>query len=299
MSNLVPVVRPDVNGKLVTRHVKVEASSADTSRSLPSPSVASTVPVISHETNVKIVWAAVDSALDTGAFEGTAVSSAEELRKALDTLDSGTIDAFRSAIDDESHVGFEDLLLSILHNKLHSESAGYLLFIAQQHSHEGLDNYWEDDLEGTIEYDNAMLTLRGLHQFGLEARHPIPKNILNAEAHERNDVSALVRLIQQGHKYDVDGIIKDWGADSFVIADVELGNFALEYPDEIDNAIKILNHNEGLDGMKLRAAYALGEEYDTPVDRIVDIIRERQTADMETLRLVLDAEAQPLSNGTL
>ena len=191
------------------------------------------------------------------------------------------------------------MLLSILHNKLPSESAGYLLFIAQQHSHEGLDNYWEDDLEGTIEYDNAMLTLRGLHQFELEARHPIPKNILNAEEHERHDVSALVRLIQQGHKYDVDGVIKDWGADSFVIADVELGHFALEYPDEIDNAIKILNHNEGIDGSKLRVAFALGEEYDAPVDRIVDIIRERETADVETLRLVLGAEAQSLSNGTL
>lgn len=55
---LVPVVRPDVNGKLVTRHVKSGATAPQSLKPIPAPAV--TVPVIDMRTAIVDAFAAVN-----------------------------------------------------------------------------------------------------------------------------------------------------------------------------------------------------------------------------------------------
>ena len=272
MSNLTPQVRPDKNGKLVTRHVKAD-SLAPPAKAVPAPLLSAAKPSWDHDADLLELTDAIDSALATGAFEDTVLADRKVLHYTLHQMAPSVAAAFRQQIDDEPDVGYEDLLISVLHNKLDTKDASYILFAVQHQQQDGIemDNYWEDDLEGTIEYENAFKYFRGTKRFAAQIGYSLPDNIFEADEKVRREIGGVIKMLSTGHTLDLPGIVEnDWSVESICFSGTELGKLAMERPDD--------------------------------TKRIVEIIKERgleDDTDMNSIRMVLDAEVQQLSSGLL
>lgn len=272
MSNLTPQVRPDKNGKLVTRHVRTEVPAPPT-KPVPLPSLAATGGSVSRDADLLELADVMDSLLVTGVYDDTVLADRKVLHYTMHKMDSSVLAAFRQQIDDKPDVGYEDLLISVLHNKLDTKDASYILFTVQHQQQDGIemDNYWEDDLEGTIEYENAFKYFRGTKRFAAQIGYSLPDNIFEADDKVRREIGGVIKMLSAGHTLDLPGIVEnDWSVESICFSGTELGKLAMERPDD--------------------------------TKRIVEIIKERgleEDKDMDSIRMVLDAEVQQLSSGLL
>jgi hypothetical protein len=297
-NHLVPEVRPDVNGKLVTRHVKSGAASPSTT-SLPAPPSLSAL-AANYVSNVESLTEAIDSAIDTGAYDEVEIVQKEVLCNTLQNMQPHVVEAYRRQIDDTPDIGYEDLLISVLANKLPSETAGYILFMTQQSaSARQLDNAWDDDVQGTLEYETAFKVFRGVADFLTREDMAQPKDILKAEGQTLQDISAITSMLKIGHEKGVPGIYGNWDEDVIAFEEVDLGVLAIDYPKDIEHIVELMTEHSITDVSKARGIMELQKEYPESFERIVAIMDERNTHDLGIIRGVLDAEVQPLSNGIL
>jgi hypothetical protein len=297
-NHLVPEVRADVNGKLVTRHVKSGAAIPSTA-SLPAPpSLASFA--ANYVSNIEALTEALDSAIDTGAFDEVDMVEKDVLYRTLQNMQPHVVEAWRRQIDDNSDIGYEDLLISVLVNKLNAEQAGYILFAIQNSG----ENYsfnaeWDDDVQGTYDYEHAWNAYRGITDFYARTQRSQPKDILKADAQDYQDSAAVAKMLVRGYVNEVTGVLMDDDNDAVIFEDIDLGVLATEYPDDIETITQIMSKHEITDVPKMRNIMNLKDEFPESLDRIMAIMDERNTIDPETIREVLEAEVQPLSNGIL
>lgn len=297
-NNLVPEVRPDVNGKLVTRHVKAGATSSSAA-SLPAPLSISAI-AARYVSDVESLTEAIESAVNTGAYDDVDMVNLDAMVHTLQNMQPQTVRAFNEQIDDTPDIGYEDLLISVLVNKLPSEQAGYILFAVQSSGFEGnLSNEWDDDVQGTYEYESAWHVYRGVTDFYSRAGKPLPRDILKADAKARQDAGAVAKMLARGYGNDAAGVLMDDDNGTVYFEDTDLGVLATEYPDDIEFIIDVINEDDVTDVQKLRSFMKLKDEYPENGDNILAIMKERDTSDIGTIREVLSSEVQPLSNGVL
>lgn len=297
-NNLVPEVRADVNGKLVTRHVK-SGTASPSATSLPAPPLLASF-AADYVSNVEALTEAIDSAIDTGAYDEVDIVDQDVLCRTLENMQPHVVEAWRRQIDENSDIGYEDLLISALVNKLPAEQAGYVLFAIQ---HSG-DNYsfsaqWDDDVQGTYDYEHAWNVYRGITDFYARTSRSQPKDILKADAQDYQDSAAVAEMLARGYANDVTGILMDDDNGMVFFEDADLGVLATEYPDEIEHITQMMGKHEIADAQKMRGIIKLEKEFPESIDRIMAIMGERNTSDPETIREVLVADVQPLSNGIL
>lgn len=298
-NNLVPEVRPDINGKLVTRHVKAGTSGLAAVTSLPAPASMSSM-AANYVSNVGALAEALESAIDTGAYDDVEIVQMESLYNTLQHMQPHVVEAYRRQIDDTPDIGYEDLLISVLANKLPSETAGNILFITQQSlSDKPLDNEWDDDVKGTFEYETSFKILRGVSDFLRRRDMAQPKDILMSEGKTLQDITAITSMLKLGHERDAPGVYSYWGENIISFEEVDLGVLAIDYPNDIERIAKLMVDHSVTDVSSVRGILNLEKEYPESFDRIVAIIDGRNTHDLETIRGILSAEVQPLSNGIL
>lgn len=274
MNNLTPQIRPDVNGKLVTRHVRMEAPESRL-LSVPAPTMRIEKYSDQYDDDLMAITDHIDNTLVPGVYRDSGISDRDVLQRNLDRMEPSILAAFRQQIDNEPHVGYTELLMSVLHNNLDAKDASYTLFIVQQQQEQNpgrrMDNYWDDGLEGTVEYDNASRYWKGVKQFAAKSGYSLPANILEASDKSRREVGGLVKMLTAGYALDLSGIVEmEWGTEAIRFTGTALGKLAMEYPDD--------------------------------VQRIIEIIKDRgieEDKDMEPIRAVLNAEVQSLSSGVL
>jgi hypothetical protein len=298
---LVPQLRPDKNGKMVTRHVKADSGAPLSAAAIPVPTVK--VSTVTHGDNVEALRDAIREALETRDYDDIQLVSIKELDRYVGALSPSVAKAFRQQLDERPDFGFEDLLISAAQNGIKSDTVSYILFIAQHAiDKHGFDNTWEDDINGTIEYENAFKVMRGLNQFFYqETGRPFPENIFEADEATRGNARAVVELIKKGHRLDLNQIDNDWMGESLALNDVSLGELAMEYPDDIDLIVESLEQDESgkLNSEMLRTAFAMRAESPDNFDRVLSIMKERGTSDAGAVRQVLKADVQSLSSGAL
>lgn len=293
-----PQLRADKNGKMVTRHVKVDSHSLSSS-SFPAPAMKTGAE--QHETNLSALLDVVHTSLHTVEY-GTTFDKGK-LDQELRNLSPSTVEAFRKQIDEQPDYGYEDILISALHNRIGSEDASYILFISQQANNEyGFDNVWDEDLECTYEYERSIKILRGIKQFCSKTGwYDRPLNIFEAEEEPRQRMQTLTTLIKKGNWLGINGLDEDWQTGATVLTDTELGYVAMDYPDEIDLILDLMGNDEQgvLDGKAMRTVLEYRDTEDIDPSRVISIISDRGTSDREAIDQVLNAETQSLSSGAL
>lgn len=295
-NNLVPEVRADINGKLVTRHVKAGSASLATA-SLPAPRSADSF-ASDYVDNVEALTEAIESAIETGAYDDVDMVDQSALTRTLQNMQPHVVAAWRRQIDEKSDIGYEDLLISALVNNISSEQAGYILFAIQNSGEDYSFNAgWDDDVQGTYDYEHAWDVYRGVKDFYARTNRSQPRDILKANAKDYQDGAAVAQMLAQGYANDVMGVLMDNGVVFF--EDTDLGVLATEYPDDIEAIAKIMGRHEITDTQEMREIMKLGKDFPDGLSRIMAIMDERSTRDPKALREILAADVQPLSNGIL
>lgn len=295
--NTVPEVRPDINGKLVTRHVKVNQSGSISSR-VPAPPTPPTT-ARDYYSNVNALKNAMQEAVDTGAYDDVEDVRPNFIFRHLEQLQPHIVEAYREQIEATPDIGYEDLLISVLANKMHSNKAGYVLFITQQAIPEyGLSNNWDDDAKGTYEFDESLKVLKGIENFYKENRHNLPSDIWEADIQTREEIKAITELIKLGNRQGIPGIEEDWSTGSFFIDDVPLGEIARNYVNDVPRIVDLIDEHS-INANQVSTLFRLEKDYPDNVERIAAIMVERDTSDAETIREVLGSEVKTLSNGIL
>lgn len=297
---LVPELRADKNGKLVTRHVKTDTSTSGASNALPAPLMKdSDAP---HKKNIAYLHSTIDLILGTGAYDDIPLNSVQSLKEHVSTFSPSVSQALKTLMEEKYDVGYEDLLISVAHQKVPSDDASYIFFIADQEVQaHGFDGIWNDDSDGILEHEFSARVLRGLKQFSEETGFTIPADIYGANNEIRDKVQSLTKLIKVGDSRELSAIIDDWENGALVIADCQLGHLVMDRPDDIDSIIGILAEDEAdnLSGRILRSALDLRDEYEMDINRVISVMKERKTSDPEAVKQVITAEVQSLSNGVL
>lgn len=296
-NNLVPEVRPDRNGKLVTRHVRA-VSGGESRSTFPAPrSMASLAE--KYISNIEGLTAALEGVLSSGDYDEVEEVDFGVLCMRLHSMQPHVAEAWHSQISELSDMGYEDLLISVLVNKLSSEDSGYILFAIQNSGEDySFSLNWNDEAKGTIDYYHAWNIYRGVTDFYKRSFRNRPEDILKADEVTYRDAAAVAQMLALGYANDVPGVVLD-DNDAAVFEDISLGYLATEYPDDIEGITKIMGKFEISDADQMRSIMSLGKEFSVSADRIVAIMNERNTIDTKTISEVLNADVQPLSNGVL
>jgi len=297
-NKLISELRADINGKLVTRHVKAVPNKPVSGSALPAPVTSSPSPH-NYFSNINTLKNAIASALETGAYDGIDEVQPNTIYPALNNLQPHVVEAYRQQIDATPDIGYEDLLISVLTNNLNSDKAGYILFVT---SHavpkEGLSNEWDSDIQGTYEHENSAKVLKGVEEFCKANSYNFPSDIFKADVKTTETITALTTLIKLGYEKDIAGIFDNWSTGSIYIDDTDLGRLAVDYVNDVERIVTLLKESR-LEAYQVRAVLEMEREYPDSANRVMEIMRERSTSDRKVIRSILDAEVQPLSNGVL
>ena len=272
MSNLIPEVRADVNGKLVTRHVRADAKNTSSSLSIPAPisKALSSADALRHEENLQELQNTVSDLFLTGEYDWQTSFTVRELNQQCLTLGPGVANAFRQKIDENPDVGWEDILISVLDNRHESDEAGYFLFVVDSClGDRTLDSNWNSGIGGTESYGEAWKAYRGLLDFSAETGRTLPPSIIDSDEQTQKQFAAVLKSLTISYNDDLPFVSLDWDKDEISFDDYALGELAMDYPDDVERIFAIIE------------------------DRGMDKI------DRELIASILESESQSMSSGVL
>lgn len=279
MSNLIPEVRPDRNGKMVTRHVKADNGASAANQTLPAPKVAQE-PGKRQKINyiMEFIQSAYDNHVkDIMSFYGEETTYDEEYERlselsprrdemdeALSMLPLSTVDHLRHKIMDS---GFDDDFQMILPEVLQDVRSGRTASSVELFTYLfGRDDIISTDDEMFAEevstYQLLKTMVDGVNGYQHLGYTP-PQSIFAASEEEKELVRTLckMRFLQPvDDEYDV-----------------------MSLPDSVENddLVRIVLKNPGQAG------------------RVVELMHERETDDAELIRRIIESESQGLSSGNL
>lgn len=269
-SNLIPQKRLNKNGVLVTKYVRDDTGNSRGSKPIPAPSSPASP---SHEMKINFLHEEIRynheeyfEAMDDKALPY------EEITHRIEMLENGVIDAYYETITGNPGKGFEDILISAMHNNISSSEAGSVLFIARMEEH--LDLEWSRYRGGVFSYGDARSLHAGLSHY--EPDVSFPPNLLDATKEDQEKATVLVNavngILEHDLEVDSDGneLLLDsahYGGGFRAFEDTDLADVFLDYPDQ--------------------------------TSEILDIIQTRNTSDPEAIRAVLSAEATAVREGIL
>lgn len=276
MSNLIPEVRADRNGKLVTRHVKTDATASASSLSLPAPKVKKE-PGKRQQINyiVESVRSAYDNHVDeVMSFYGEEesyddekdrisglVPRMDELDYALCKLPESTV---KHLVQKIMNSGFESDFQMLLPEIVHEgRSASAVNLFAYLHGRSDVASY-DDEMfaEEVSAYQLLRTMVEGLDGYKRLGYEP-PSDVFDASDEDQSMVLALcqMRFAQPvDDEYDV-----------------------MSLPDSVknDDLVKLMLNNPDQSG------------------RVVELMRERETDDADLIRSIIESESQAVSSGHL
>lgn len=279
MSNLTPEVRPDRNGKMVTRHVKSDTSAVATSLTLPAPKVKKEP---GKRQRINYIMVSVRSAYDNHVDEimgfygeeatydderdrlSEMIPQTDEIDGALSQLPASTVEhiaqkIMNSGFDSE----FQMILPEILKGVSEGRTASSVELFTYLH---GRDDIISDDDEMFAEevstYQLLKTMVDGVDGYKHLGYTP-PSSIFEASEEDQDLVLSLckMRFLQPvDDEYDV-----------------------MSLPDSVkdDDLVKLMINNPDKS------------------DRILELMRERETDDSGLIRRIIESEAQGLSSGHL
>lgn len=281
MSNLIPEVRADKDGKLVTRHVRAEAPAAVT-RAFPAP-VAQPAPkeeskdfqevqamlvnVLNHyralvaehgddegERDEDNLWRMDDDEADEIGFDPNDLLEPETIGIVLSEMPASTLERIRRRMDDVPYS--DDYEIALLH-VLSDEDADPQLGEYMTYLYDDLSNlYSHKDILADSEVNSYTLArdfVSSLRQYE-NVGYRLPENIFEATKAERDLMYAL-------HDLNIE-LADDDGR-----VDEELVKLVIERPQD--------------------------------VERVIELAENRGTQDAAVIRSILETETPSLSSGIL
>lgn len=268
-NTLIPQKRMNKNGVMVTKYVRDDAWEPKGGKPLPAPMSAS---LNERKKQVDFIIRAVHSTYEGYAEEQYDVAITEfELESRIGRLDDDVLSAYYESILDNPGHGYEDILLSAMHNNITSSEAGSVLFIARLEGE--MDLEWSMVRGGALSYCQQRRLHSGLNHYAPEVSFPY--NLLTASDEDQQKAATLINAT--------------WGI-------LEVGTEELEDEILLDEHTRGDGGTLGIDDMGLVELFL---ERPEQTQEIIDLMNERHTSDAEALRLVLDAEVQVVRDGIL
>lgn len=267
-NQLTPQKRMNKNGVMVTKHVRDAPNESPTGKLIPAPLM--TAPG-ERNAQVEFLGKALHSTYEEylEMQDGDGMSE-EELEARIEGLDGSVLAAYYESIRDNPGHGFEDILISAMHNEITSEEAGTVLFIARIEGELDLD--WSAARGGALSYIQARRLHAGLDHYAPELSFPC--NLLTASEKDQATATVLIDATFAIFGGDIgtdENLLLDqyseYGGGALAIDNVGLVDLLVERPDETQT--------------------------------IIDLMEERQTCDSDALRLILDADVQAVREGIL
>jgi hypothetical protein len=276
MSNLIPEVRADRNGKLVTRHVKADSSASASSLSLPAPKVKKEP---GKRQRINYIVTSVRSAYDNHVEEimsfygeeasyddekdrvSALVPRTDKLDYALCKLPASTVEHIAQKI---MNSGFESEFQMILPDIVHEgRTASDVNLFTYLHGHSDVPSY-DDEVfvEEVSTYQLLRTMVDGLNGYKHLGYEP-PSNIFDAS---EDDQSMVLSLCKMRFAQPVD--------DEYDV---------MSLPDSVKNdaLVKLMLNNPD------------------KAERVVELMRERETDDAGLIGSIIESESQAVSNGHL
>lgn len=280
---LVPVQRPDKNGKMVTRHVRPETASA-AQKGFPK--------VLSSNASSPLRKAAkeiVSSTIDGNPYEDTNLKPKAELFSNMDRLSNQTIDSYLAAMEEQPNSYHQDLLLSVLNNADTDAKAQYVLAIAKLDKE--IDPEWGDFCGGTYHYHSATQVLSGLEMYQWSGFVP-PKDITDESDPAVGQALALITVINRmwengDEEHLIDGTMS--------INDGNLVSLILEHPEQAEQIAEIVHSVSNKDGRVIR--FILDHSEDAP--EIIETVRTTGTTDVQRLKDMMGNKSKSMRSGVL
>jgi hypothetical protein len=258
---LVAVVRPDRNGKLVTRHVLAKNTGPDHGARIPPVALAPVREKLAVD-HLEEEFRSMDDELKEDCPDEYDVDI-EVLVERLRSRSTHVLNAYWKVMETRECNGLEYFLLSALNDDQSDKTLGYLLLSADKYVQ--IDSNWLEKYGGTQGYKDILHAYQGL----LEHDHllDLPDDILTAGEESQERYRALIHVVE-----DLECLQDDRYA---ILRDGK--------PTKI------------LDGGLVRLV-ADRWQY---VDAIRSVIEERETGDAHVIQAVLDAQVQALREGVL
>lgn len=258
---LVAVVRPDRNGKLVTRHVLATDTGPDHGVRIPPVALAPVSEKLAVD-HLEDEFRSMDDELKEDCPDEYDVDI-EVLVERLKGRSTHVLNAYWEVMETRECNGLEYFLLSALNDDQSDKTLGYLLLSVGKYVQ--VDSNWLEKFGGTQGYKSILCTYQGL----LEHEHllDLPDDILTASEEAKERFQGLMNVVD-----DLECLQDDRYA---ILRDGK--------PTKI------------LDSGLIRLVADRWQD----VDAIRDVIEERRTGDAHVIQAVLDAQVQAMREGVL
>jgi hypothetical protein len=267
-NQLIPQKRMNKNGVLVTKHVRDDSAPSRIAMSLPAPYGAMQS---ERKMKVEFLTKALHSSYeeyDEQEYDTQRYMTESVLAERIDGLDNDVLSAYYEDIRDHVGVGYEDILLSAMHNNIRSDKAGSVLFIARLEGE--LDLEWSSYRSGVFSYVQARRLHSGLSYY--EPDVSFPSNLLLASEEEQAKAATLINA---------------------VLGYLEVGedeDTLLDYHDKYDGGMLAFENTDLAD---------LFLDHPEQTKEIVHLMQDRGASDADSLRVVIEAEVTAVRDGIL
>lgn len=289
--SLTPQIRPDRNGKLVTRHVKT--SQSVTAKALPAPSApsAGAEDVFKNDDTIRealYLHMPENEADEYFSFITRKPKVIQEaLAKALGTVeDKEQFNAALSVVDE-----FTDKTLAVIA----LDSLDFIIAIAQP-PHGTRSPYDGTSLSGSTNvYSGALMVM------GQTYRNNFKRDALDPETIDLNKYGPYLRASTLTHSLGLDSRAPTTMDEAMQRQHVSehADTFARHYPALIRITQATNTSPQLADSHALLEVCEVLEERPGSVNALVDYVNERNRFDMDEFRDILDAPSRSMSSGTL
>lgn len=211
------------------------------------------------------VFSALSDSYTKGRFSGYGETYISSLGRRLDNYSPEVIGAFERAIIENPGKGFEELLVSALHQRAESGKAGLLLFIAQHDEEQDVE--WSPDDQVSYNYERALDRYNGIMSLDGRFGFEVPDDIYATDdSHSTAVISALVKVtskVYDKNEWDVEYVTEP--ESGYTLKDDSLIELIVRRPED--------------------------------ADQIADIVTSRDNPDAGMIEALLDAEVPALRDG--
>lgn len=272
MSSLIPEVRMNKNGHLVTKHVRAMEAPAAGGRGIPAPLKPSEMSP--REEMLRRVEDAVRGAYEHHGLHLQDVPRCDHLMGTFEGYNTATIKAYHDAIAGDEGNSYAMLLISVLHNEETYDQAGLLLFAAGKAGNAVLDDGWWASKNGSYSYGLLVTAVNGIRNIDDDFGFTVPDSIFDHD--NPKDVETIGALIEA--TMAVKSLDGEFGLTYFY--DPYTGDEKGCYLDNDDLIQTVIDHPD-------------------EVEKIIGLIYDRETTDGALIREVLESESPAISEGTL
>jgi hypothetical protein len=256
------------NGVMVTKYVRDIISESHSGKSIPAPYTAAPS---EWKAQIEFLGKALHGTYEEYLeYEDEGISQTE-LESRISALDNNVLSAYYESILDNPGHGFEDILMSAMHNDLTSDEAGSILFIARLEGE--MDLEWSTLRGGAFSYVEARRLHNGLDHYAPDLY--FPPNLLTAPEEDQETAATLIDAVR--------GALE---------AGVEDESFLLD-------SYRPSQHSGGILAIDDESLVKLFLDYSDRTMEIIDMMNTRGTCEADSLRLVLDAEVTAVRDGIL